>query len=134
MERGVKSFKVKRSKKGNCYTRKFCDDCLVDNKETKTIVCQVCNKPFTVGRKTGQYGFIQRKLCDNCFYTSITSIPEKKFENLLDKNDIKYTREYCINGLYYDFYLLDYHIIKFNSIQITILRLAHSTSLIPHIN
>lgn len=106
-----KSFKVKRSKNGNCYTRKFCDDCLVDNKETKTIICQICNKPFTVGRKTGQYGFIQRKLCDNCFYTSITSIPEKKFENLLNENNIRYTREYCINGLYYDFYLPDYNVL-----------------------
>lgn len=50
------------------YKRKYCDDCLKP-KETKTLICQKCGRPFEVGRKlsNGKFsGYKFRKYCDDC--------------------------------------------------------------------
>lgn len=109
-----KPFKVERcgGYGASFKIRKYCDDCMIDGKPTKTRICQLCGKEFEVGRSVITGAFLDRKLCDVCFYTSIESIPEKKFGDLLKEYNIEYTREFNLdNKYYYDFHILNTNIL-----------------------
>ena len=107
-----KIFTVGRTPSGTSFKyRKYCSDCLIDNHETKTVVCQICGKEFETHRSKTDNRFLKRKCCDPCFYTSTTSIPEKKFMQLLDSHNIEYEKEYCINQSYYDFHIKNTNIV-----------------------
>ena len=56
-----------------------------------------------------KYNKYSRKIKQKKYITS--SKVERKFANVLTKFNIKYKKQYELNGKYYDYYLPEYHLL-----------------------